>query len=52
MIDASKLPTVPREVTQAAEAAGQPPVEYARAPEASGPQSTGGRPPATQRNTR
>lgn len=25
---------------------------YARAPEASGPQATGGRPPATQRNTR
>lgn len=52
MIDASKLPIVPREVVQAAEAAAQPPVEYARAPEASGPQPLGGRPPAVQRNTR
>jgi hypothetical protein len=33
---------------------GEPPapVEYARAPLASGPQITGGRPPAIQRNSR
>jgi len=52
MIDASKLPTVPREVAQAERVAEVDEVEYARAPAATGPQPTGGRPPATQRSAR
>jgi hypothetical protein len=49
MIDASKLPRVPNEVLQKQE---QQPVEYVRAPEASGAQVGSGRPPATQETTR
>jgi hypothetical protein len=52
MIDASKLPTVPREVAQAEGGAEVDQVEYASAPEALGNQPSAGRPPATQRNTR
>lgn len=54
MIDASKLPVVPRQVAEQndADAAGQQVVDYVRAPASSGVQSTTGRPPATQRGSR
>lgn len=54
MIDASQLPTVPNEVLQAtaSQVAGVPATTYARAPEASGPQQTGGRPQAGQGGAR
>jgi hypothetical protein len=49
MIDASKLPRVPNEVLQKQE---QQPVEYVRAPVATGTPVIPGRPPATQETTR
>lgn len=45
MIDASKLPRVPNEVLQKQQ---QQPVEYARAPQASGVPVGSSRPPAIQ----
>jgi hypothetical protein len=54
MIDASKLPTVPSEVSRAEGKAGEraEPIQYARAPDATGPQQSGTRPLAKQSNQR
>lgn len=54
MIDASKLPTVPSEIAPLVDKATEPtrPESYARAPEATGPQSAGIRPPAVHWSAR
>jgi len=51
---AKKTQAAPTDVpsSRAQESEPPAPVEYARAPAASGPQITGGRPPAIQRNSR
>lgn len=54
MIDASKLPTVPSEIDPPVDKTAEParPESYARAPDASGPQSLGIRPPAVHWSAR
>jgi hypothetical protein len=54
MIDASKLPAVPSDVRRIDVKIDErvEPIQYARAPDASGPQQTGTRPPAKQSNQR